>query len=51
MLTHPHRNAGGGAVRTDCSGKCDIGEIKLFSDSDGWKGDLKSGSYDYHCLR
>ncbi|KAI0123659.1 hypothetical protein BJ170DRAFT_659563 [Xylariales sp. AK1849] len=44
-------NAGGGAVKTDCSGKCDVGDIKLFDDSWGWTGDLRSGDYDYRCLR
>lgn len=44
-------NAGGGAVKTDCSGKCDVGDIKLFGDSWGWKGSLSGGEYDYRCLR
>ncbi|KAF4212956.1 hypothetical protein CNMCM5878_000587 [Aspergillus fumigatiaffinis] len=44
-------NAGGGAVKTDCSGQCKTGDIQMFSDSWGWKGDLRFGSYDYRCLR
>ena len=44
-------DAGGGAVKTDCSGKCDIGEIKVAGDSYGWQGDLKIGGYGYKCLR
>jgi chitinase len=42
-------NAGGGAVKTDCSGKCDVGDIKVTGESYGWKGDLVSGSYDFKC--
>ncbi|KAF2223854.1 hypothetical protein BDZ85DRAFT_296016 [Elsinoe ampelina] len=44
-------DAGGGAVQTDCSGKCQAGDIKLFGDSWGWKGDLVTGEYDYVCAR
>jgi chitinase len=44
-------DAGKGNVKTDCSGKCKVGEIKVLGDSDGWEGDLKTGKYGFHCLR
>lgn len=46
-----HWDAGGGAVITDCSGKCNIGDVELFSDPWGWEGDVKYGDYGSKCLR
>ncbi|KAF1988220.1 glycoside hydrolase family 18 protein [Aulographum hederae CBS 113979] len=46
-----HWDNGGGNVKTDCSGKCGVGEIQVAGDSYGWTGKLDTGDYDYHCLR
>jgi chitinase len=39
------------AARTDCSAKCDVGEINVINDSFGWEGDLLSGHYGDQCSR
>lgn len=39
------------AARTDCSAKCDIGEINVINDSFGWSGDLLNGGYADQCSR
>ena len=38
-------------MRTDCSGKCQAGDIRLFGDSWGWQGDVATGNYGFRCLR
>ncbi|OAL51441.1 hypothetical protein IQ07DRAFT_586945 [Pyrenochaeta sp. DS3sAY3a] len=39
------------AAKTDCSAKCNVGEINVINDSFGWTGNLTHGKYDWQCLR
>ncbi len=38
-------------MKSDCNGKCDVGEIRITGDSFGWKGPLHSGKYGDQCGR
>lgn len=44
-------DSGWGAVSTDCSGKCRVGDVRLFGDRYGWQGSMKDGKYGNHCIR
>ena len=35
------------SAKTDCSAKCQIGEINVINDSFGWKGGLRTGEYEF----
>ncbi|KAF5974968.1 glycoside hydrolase family 18 [Fusarium coicis] len=47
-----HWDRGRGGLSGDCAGKCNPGELKLFADQRGWKGDLETGGWNgKYCSR
>ncbi|KAF5557753.1 glycosyl hydrolase family 18 [Fusarium napiforme] len=47
-----HWDRGRGGLSGDCAGKCNPGELKLFADQRGWKGDLETGGWNgKYCKR